>query len=417
LLFAGCASVPNKPLQLATPIEKGKNFDVGIIEFDERGQYWSQQQHDTVLDYVRKVATTQGATIIVFVHGWHHNAMPDDGNLASFHSVLSRIAALPEVGLRCVDDDATSHNRVIGIYVGWRGESITTTGLSYTTIWSRKRVAQRIGGRLHQSEERRALEGAERPQFENLLRDLDEIRTSANATARAKNNAFTSLIITGHSLGGGMLVAAMDRIVFHGAAKGSEIPRIGDVVVALNPAIEAEKYREFDLLARQPHGPQQAPVLVVIGSRGDSANRYLFTISRIPPTLLPMYWGDIGSSFFTVGFRRTMRTHTLDPSGQAPLQSEYPSGLSGNDTDTALFDMSKERLYGSMRLKPFSFRGQSAQPYSPFMTIYSSRDIIKNHNDIFSEPIQDFLLPFATAVHRKNILPLCAAPAMKTAAP
>jgi len=415
--FRQTATFPSPDLSTLknASIEQFPSFDIGIIEFDEKGHYRNAAQHDAVLRYARDVAEQRGATIVVFVHGWHHSARVDDGNLNSFRDVLSNIASRKEVGARCVGDDADSHNRVVGIYIGWRGESIRTTPFNFTTIWARKKVAQRIGGHLRKRQARRVGEGREtRSEFENLLRELDAIRAAANSKARLRGNAFTSLTVTGHSLGGAMLVAAMHRIIFEPRAASTDIPRIGDVVVALNPAIEAEKYEDFAELAVQEHDATQSPVMIVIGSMGDSANRYLFTISRIPPTLLPMYWGDVGSSLFTVGFRRTMRTHTLRLSGEPDVAAEYPSDLSGDETDTSKFDMSKPRLYGSMKLEAYT-KYHPLQSYSPFMTIYSDSAIIRNHSDIFSKEVQAFLLPFITATHRKNILPLCAAPLPRTA--
>ncbi|MBW8878260.1 MAG: hypothetical protein JF614_25130 [Acidobacteria bacterium] len=393
-----------------TSLEHFDTFDVGVIEFKDSGELWSPAQRDLVLSHVKRLAEHGGATIVVFIHGWHHSAAPADGNIVSFRRILKTLSA-QDIGMRCQDDDRPKPNRVVGIYVGWRGESIGNEPLNLTTIWQRKKVAQRIGGWPQRAEAERIQQGKQQEgQLADLLKRLDKIQKDANASLQ-NENTFTSLIAVGHSLGGAMLLSAMDRIVLEGKDEltcGEAVPRIGDLAILLNPAAEALRYKGFNRSLNCQFTAEQAPVLLTLSSRGDTANRAAFTFSRILATLvIPPYWPDFPSSLFTVGFRRTMRTHELSvpDENSKPEITYYRSDLSPSMTDVKRFDMAAAGRYGTTRLKPKGNRHPNAT--EPFMVVYATRDIIRDHNDIFSDRVVEFLLPFVTSVERKNILHLC----------
>jgi hypothetical protein len=102
-----------------TSWEHFQTFDVGIIELDEHGKVFSPEQRDLVLNKIREQAMTTGATVVVFVHGWHHSARWNDTNLVSFRRVL-RALAQKRVGMGC-NFEEPKFAPVIGVYIGWRG--------------------------------------------------------------------------------------------------------------------------------------------------------------------------------------------------------------------------------------------------------------------------------------------------------
>ena len=67
-----------------------------------------------------KSSATQHAIIVTFVHGWKHNADYCDNNMCCFRDMLRQISKL---------DEHYSINeprrRVVGVYLGWRGLSLT----------------------------------------------------------------------------------------------------------------------------------------------------------------------------------------------------------------------------------------------------------------------------------------------------
>jgi len=83
-------------------------YDLGIIEFKDDGTLWSPAQKELVVGKIREIAKS-GATIVVYAHGWHHNAKVDDPNIVSFRNVLATIAAQQHVGMTCGDKNSAKN--------------------------------------------------------------------------------------------------------------------------------------------------------------------------------------------------------------------------------------------------------------------------------------------------------------------
>lgn len=122
-LRAACESAPINSVQPLTAAEKRAladasvevhhNFLLGIIEFREDGLAFDKSQLDLIDNRLRETAKERPPVIVVFVHGWRHNASVCDENVTCFREILAALA------------DAASQSRrpVIGIYLGWRGLS------------------------------------------------------------------------------------------------------------------------------------------------------------------------------------------------------------------------------------------------------------------------------------------------------
>ena len=404
--------------------EHYKSFDVGIIEFTEWGGLWSEEQRKLVIEKVRTLSMEQGATVVVYAHGWHHSARWNDTNLVSFRHVLRFLAARGRGGMRCTPDVNAKSSRVIGIYVGWRGESIPVPGVNLTTIWSRKRVAQAIGGPSTNWEARKVrLRLQRQPQLANVLRDLDKIRDDANSTAVASHRPFTSLTITGHSLGGAMLLSAMQQIVFDKTIDDNTpidpgaLHRVGDAVILINPAVEARRYRTFRAeSSKKDFGANQLPILLVLSSTGDTPNKVALKMARFFVTLFtPGRWREWADSTTALGFSLADISHRLllnkSKEGKElfeipidKLEPEYfPEGIRPDEKDPTLFSLAASRKFPPLELKNL----HDSKVYNPFMVIQTDKAVIRGHNDIFSSGVMSFLIPFVSASQRKSVLPLC----------
>lgn len=248
-------------------IETNGGFNIGYVEFDDQGWFWSHQQWKRVKDEINKEAdaATNGLTMIVFVHGWKNNADFNCDNVKLFRTVLTNVAT------------ALSPRKVMGIYVGWRGLTLDNDyfpipGGKEMTIYNRKNTALRIG---HQ--------GCATQVFTELECMQDEF--NQRAEFQTKGNR-AELIIIGHSFGGQLVYAAISQILterlVHAAHEQRERPirSLGDLVVLLNPAFEASFYNNLISLASSPdikYPPDQAPVLAILRSESDSATGWLFT--------------------------------------------------------------------------------------------------------------------------------------------
>ncbi|HEX2099109.1 MAG TPA: hypothetical protein VHF69_00515, partial [Candidatus Synoicihabitans sp.] len=193
-------------------------------------------------------------------------------------------------------EDIRQQRRVVGIYLGWRGASLMGKANSLT-LWNRKNVAEHIG----------------RTGAKEVLFDLHQEWFNRRDDARK-----VRMITVGHSLGGAMIFSAVkgkmsgnaDDIVHPGRAGTFRITRaeqsrddargqdtkarrarFGDLVVLVNPAIEAAEYEAFDedlagsgdreIVDRDlPFPNDQLPILMTVASTADTAVGRLFPAAR-----------------------------------------------------------------------------------------------------------------------------------------
>ena len=117
-------------------------YMLGFVEVDDQGQLRDRAQMTALIDSLYQIAVNDSVLINVFVHGWHHNAAPGDSNIESFKDSLARLSKVES------DLSLTKHRaarKVVGVYVGWRGESITVPVVNGLTFWERKNTAQDVG--------------------------------------------------------------------------------------------------------------------------------------------------------------------------------------------------------------------------------------------------------------------------------
>lgn len=395
-------------------------YDLGIIEFDDRGHVWSAEQEKLVLDHIRNVARN-GVTMIVYAHGWHHNAAPHDGNIDSFRKVLATIAAQNHIGMTC-GVPTPEKNRVVGVYIGWRGESSDNKLLKWFTIWGRKQTAQRIGGASTAYERLMKYDGS----LPYVLNALDLIRLEANEKITRRDERFSSLTIVGHSLGGAMLLSSMQQLVFrserpHYKTKDRPlIQGVGDLVVLLNPAVEARRYGYFEAVVSPgaTFESAQAPVLITVSSKGDWQNKWPFWIARFFSTVIwPPRWLEPVRSTVNLGWRSKYKTHeltltsdtagTLDRLDPFTLADNdfYPQGINPSSTEIHL---GRDLAFYGHQIQYTRRQGTSIHEDAPFLIVQGTEAIIEDHNDIFSNRLLAFLLPFSTATERKRVNTFCA---------
>ena len=328
------------------------------IEVSEHGPIFHEEQFANVESTLAKGDSND--PIIVFVHGWHHNASRDDENLEGFGDFLGKLDAR-------LAADGVKVGRIDGIYVGWRGDAydliIPGEWLDFPTIWSRKAASKRVG--------------------ENgLQRIVDTLQ---------RNAINRPVVVVGHSLGGYALYSAVERDLSGMATDGFEY-------IMLNPAVSELEMDDLGArlkveLAR--YGVQRqrlAPVealgtgprptllddrpyrkLVVLQSMGDTAVGILhrFAFSGTP-----------------VGFSKEKRTHTArlcGPSNPCPAYGQsaclrtvplrVPEGRTGllltarGDTDVACDKTNSE----------------------PLWVIAGNETVSRDHNDILNDVQADAL--------------------------
>ncbi len=190
---------------------EGKEYRFAFVEFGEQGSF----QDTTQLDQARLLLReTPGKVLLVmYLHGWHNHAKSKD--VDRFERFLAGIAQFQRV----------KHTgfQVVGIFLGWRGESSTLKGANVFTIWDRKRAAERLASN----------------------NDCLETISSLTATARSRGRDDHYVVLLGHSLGG----LVLERAVAHSitAALHSQAPkaRPADLIITLNPASDSILTRQM----------------------------------------------------------------------------------------------------------------------------------------------------------------------------
>ena len=123
------------------------DFDLRIVQADDYGSFWDTAVAQKTLADVQELSEKQNTLVVLFIHGWHHNAAPDDPDLLASAATLAALhaeMAKPERGDLRRRMTGSREFRLVGIYVGWRGRSLPGP-LDDLTFWGRKNAAERTG--------------------------------------------------------------------------------------------------------------------------------------------------------------------------------------------------------------------------------------------------------------------------------
>lgn len=393
-------STPDFQKKLAsTSIEQYVDFTLGVIEMSDDGHIKDMEQKAQVFSMVKEKSSEQGAILVIFVHGWHHGARACDSNINCYRRVLERITYL----------NPDEKRPVIGIYIGWRGDSCGVRHLNALTFWNRKRAANHIGER----------EGRD------LLLDFDALYQEIQHTKPI------TMVIVGHSFGGELVYSAVEtkmlietkgRDVVGPLASPDEASRgvkplrrgLGDLVVLVNPAVEARRYKAFDedVEAAGRFQETQPPVLVTVASKADVVVRFAFPVGRWLRTIVnPFLWRDGKWDRVALGHYKKQITHELTYSGPPKIAPPYEStcvctSIHADQTplkpmyeQVNLRSTQPQELAEHLRLIPVNGK---ARENSPYMVIRTESQVIGDHNDIFNPILLDFLFNYLGALPKRE---------------
>ena len=290
--------------------QNGEVFTIGVIELSDDGHVKDVRQRDEVFQELKRVArggdtasaSSPGAVVVTFVHGWHHRAKVCDENLSCFRRVIE--------GLVNRKSDRANKGPVFGIYIGWRGESARHAAA--LTFYNRKAAAHRVGtfgGR-------------------DLLLELNQMQRTLDHDVRVVTGGtrYVNMVTVGHSFGGALVYSAMESLTVsewggvHGvgypSCKGVKPIRsgVGDLVILVNPAFEAWRYRFFanDVAAPGVYSAEQRPVLLTVASTADSAVGVAFPAGRLVWLMWhPSAWHVGGAEIAGLGHYAPYTTHHL----------------------------------------------------------------------------------------------------------
>ncbi len=374
---------------------RNNEFELAFVEFNDQGQLRDREQMQAVLDHYYEIASDNDVLLMVFAHGWHHSARPGDSNIREFRSLLSKVSKIESAG----KSKKGVARKVLGLYIGWRGDSITVPLLDETTFWDRKSTAQEIG-----------LQGV----TEVLLKLEEIVNVKAGMEEDEPKPLNSRLVVIGHSFGGALIYTALqqvlaDRFVNSQKTKtfGGDANGFGDLVLLVNPAFEALRFSTlYDISqhACRRYFKTQLPKLVILTSESDYATKLAFPVGRFFSTLFESHTTlsrqqcteegarellvDEGEADRkTVGHFKPYLTHHLVP---AKSRSTIRSvDFSYRQALTAWFDQQQK---GTLQFEDTDLvHLGKTRPRNPYLNITVDSDLISGHNDIWGDSIIRFI--------------------------
>ncbi|RZL68634.1 MAG: hypothetical protein EOP77_00625 [Variovorax sp.] len=373
-------------------VAKPTPFSMNFVEFDDQGVFASRRQAEAALANAAR-SEPDGAYVVVFVHGWHHQAKSGDGNVQGFYDTLASVSRW------------NPKRKIKGIYIGWRGDSIDVPYLDNLTFWDRKGTSDEVG------------RGAF---LEFLLRLEREVKSNP-----ADNN---KLVLIGHSFGASVSFNALAHVMLtrflDGAYATQARPRFqgyGDLVVLVNPAIEAMRFMPLqsalEHYTRKGARPQvdfaheNRPALVILSSVADFPTRRLFPAGRALTTSFEAHTrvSDMSSpdpqgrysewtmDINTVGNYLNFQTHAtieldMTSSEESPIsEKDLSAGLKNScravapDELRRLLNVRQGQADNSsfpdsrVRIRRLPREGMD---YSPYIVAAVDSKVVDGHNDI-----------------------------------
>lgn len=258
----------------------------------------------------------QDVILIVFVHGWQHDARSDDDNLSAFRVLLSETVDHEKKQA----SPGARPRPVLGLFVGWRGLSDFGLGsvVADATFWGRQAAGQRVAT------------GSVRELFGRLRHYRNHRRNRGGSPL---------LVIVGHSFGGMIVFSALAQSLIEAASApvGRLTPGFADLVLLVNPAIEGARYIPiYDLVASaafQARTTRQLPVFICAQANNDAPVGLVFPLGNAGRAIDEATIGDLEKECVThaLGFVPSFRTHTLaGPTGDEPFVLEPPGTAQAN---------------------------------------------------------------------------------------
>jgi hypothetical protein len=412
-LSFGCA--PNAKQWPRQPIEHTHDYSLAVIEFDDQGWYHDICQRKALEEFLdQKASQKEDLLIVAFIHGWKHNAAPNDTALESFRCVLRDLGC------------SENRRQVLGVYLGWRGLSLLGNKLwMNVSFWARKKAAGKVAvGSVRE-----------------ILARLRAFQTERNNSHDGEeSDVGTRLCIAGHSFGGLILFTAVSEYLiesvtrtFFGSSEKHIIRPFGDLVILINPAFEAARYLPLytAVQAKTVYAKNQRPCFLAVTATNDRATGFWFPLGRWLSTRLESVrrnalesWSSdhakVSASSVrippadaqketilkTIGHLEWLTTHRLSCSKKEAEQSAYqaykgkgPDHPDWNTERQAFHEFNREcrpdghlqpgwkRIYAGGAILEHC----NGHPDNPFWTIEAKPEIVYGHNGIFRPVFVNFL--------------------------
>ncbi|QDF97951.1 hypothetical protein CJ010_16135 [Azoarcus sp. DD4] len=227
------------------------SYSMAFVELDDDGLLAEPAQVERLLADLGQKLAQADTTILLYVHGWNHNAALDDDNVLCFGE-LARAAALMQAGYRSRNG---APRAVYAIYVGWPGVVYRREAFNKAfTFFGRQAAADRIG---------------ERGDLLHLFSRIARLRDQHQS-----GGAGAKFVIVSHSLGARLTYKALRPVMQSSVSDGEDrrYALLADVAVLVNPALSADEHAVLaKLVGRAPVAGEarRAPRFVIATSERD----------------------------------------------------------------------------------------------------------------------------------------------------
>lgn len=254
--------VPNADKWTGLPngqrIVEPDRYTLSFVELPERKRTLPDPRQ--LKDLLSHLSTDEQKVVLVYVHGWRHDAEIGNGNVRRFRTMLGYTRSA--LNSRCIETGNYCKAKLTGVYVGWRGRSFAEStkkeagipGIigAVPTVWGRKKQSEKLA----------------RPNDFNFTFNANPISPIGHVLENIQDRLdlkhgdaeYDKMLTMGHSYGGNMLASylepkALELITNHQEKLGTTMkPLLGDMVLLLNPASEAAKWTSIQRKLREVAG-------------------------------------------------------------------------------------------------------------------------------------------------------------------
>ena len=347
-----------------------------IVEFTEEGELKDRCDYSEALIEIRDSPKRNGQPIkssnakevnpgkmvLMYVHGWKHDASSEDEDFRHFKALLQELAEQEE--------RAGQFRQVVGVYIGWPGSATRFPILEEFTFWGRKRAADRVAQAAYVSK---------------LIGAIGSIICQ-------RDNPDDFFVAIGHSFGARVLYSATAQVLLqnlqyaHPGNKGGNYKFVhgpADLVVLLNPAFEAAMYTAFDSSRRwkEQFNDKQQPLLLSIATTNDWATKFFFPLGQV----FDLEWRERQKA--TLGNYSQYTTHDLVVS---PARNSPAVGVPWYDENCQGGVCLRRRAdkHDDQKSSPLDQKG------NPFIIAETGPELLDGHNGIWGSRFRDWLIGF-----------------------
>jgi hypothetical protein len=285
-------------------------FFKAYLEFDEEGRAFDPEQGRAITQKLEEMkATKHPVYVVTYIHGWHHNALITDDTTTDFVKFDYFMARYTELTRRLYEVNGNYKAPIVlGIYVGWRGESMTLQPFNKLTIGSRAAAADRMARHRNHDSLHHAL-----TLISNKMRETGED---------------SRMLVLGHSLGGRMV----SRMFIPEIANGNTQPLgKGVLLAAVEPAISADCYDGIFKRGDRIGDSNLPPSFISVTSEKDDAlSAWYERAGYAPPGVAPPACSYSGAWAHTIGNHVPYVTHDLKYENFGEIERNKPKKGSRN---------------------------------------------------------------------------------------